>query len=115
MLTDEEFRARLSSLLERSGLSRRGLSAAMGRDPGYVAALLDPTRPSRARPTPDDLVRAPDALRIPLVDLLEALWDINRVRLAAELRGRPVAHRPGSPDRTAGYAKPRERRPGGPQ
>ena len=115
MLTDEEFRARLSALLERSGLSRRGLSAAMGRDPGYVAALLDPTRPSRARPTPDDLVRASDALRIPLVDLFEALWDIDRVRLAAELRGRPVAHRPGSADRTGGYAKPRERRRGGPQ
>jgi len=115
MLTDEEFRVRLASVLERSGLSRRGLSAAMGRDPGYVAALLDPTRPSRARPTPDDLVRASDALGIPLLDLLEALWDIDRARLAAELRGRPAAHRPGSADRTAGHGTPPERRRGEPQ
>ena len=115
MLTDEEFRARLFAVLERSGLSRRGLSSAMGRDPGYVAALLDPTRPSRARPTPDDLVRASDALRIPLVDLLEALWDIDRARLAAELRDLSVADPRGGADRTGGYAKPRERRRGGPQ
>ena len=63
----------------------RGLSAAFGRDPGYVAALLDPTRPPRARPTPDDLIRAADALDIPFVELLEALWGIPRERLASEL------------------------------
>lgn len=49
----------------------------MGRDPGYVAALLDPTRPSRARPTPDDLARATETTGIPFADLLEALWGID--------------------------------------
>ena len=53
---DEEFRAALRDVLVRSGLSMRALSAALGRDPGYVAALLDPSRPSRARPTPVDLL-----------------------------------------------------------
>ncbi len=63
----------------------RSLSLAMGRDPGYVAALLDPTRPSRARPTPDDLVALSDATGMPLVELFEALWAIPRSRLADEL------------------------------
>jgi transcriptional regulator with XRE-family HTH domain len=85
-LSDDEFRRRLRAVLERSGLSMRGLSAAMGRDPGYVAALLDATRPSRARPTPDDLLAASDATGIALVELIEALWDIPRSRLAEELR-----------------------------
>jgi transcriptional regulator with XRE-family HTH domain len=83
--TDDEFRARLRDILALSGLSMRALSAAMGRDPGYVAALLDPSRPSRARPTPADLLRASDATGIPFVELLEALWGIERLRLAAEL------------------------------
>jgi transcriptional regulator with XRE-family HTH domain len=84
-LTDEAFRARLLRVLERSDLSRRRLSQAMGRDPGYIAAWLDPTRPSRARPTPADLVRASDATGIPLVELLEELWGIEPDRLADEL------------------------------
>jgi hypothetical protein len=63
----------------------RGLSAALGRDPGYVAALLDPSRPSRARPTPTDLLRASDATGISFVELLEVLWGIDRARLADEL------------------------------
>lgn len=88
MLSDEEFRVALAALLDRSGRSRRQLSAAFGRDPGYVAALLDPSRPSRARPTPGDLVRGSDALGIAFVDLLEMLWGIDRRRLAAELRRR---------------------------
>src|SRR4029078_1081260 len=54
---NDEFPSRLQGLLARSGLSRRALSAAMGRDPGYVAALLDPGRPSRSRPTPENLLR----------------------------------------------------------
>jgi hypothetical protein len=87
VLTDDEFRVRLADVLIRSGMSRRALSAAMGRDTGYVAALLDPTRPSRARPTPEDLVRASDATGMPLVELFEVLWDIDRARFAAELRG----------------------------
>ena len=85
MPADDEFRARLRDVLARSGLSMRALSAALGRDPGYVAALLDPSRPSRARPTPADLLRASDATGIPFVELLEALWGIESSRLAAEL------------------------------
>lgn len=83
--TSDAFRANLRVLLARTGLSMRGLSAAMGRDPGYVAALLDPTRPPRARPTPEDLLRASDATGISVVELLELLWDVPRERLAAEL------------------------------
>lgn len=86
---DETFRARLRTVLDRSGLSMRQLSLAMGRDVGYVAALLDPTRPSRARPTPDDLVRLSDATGISLAELLESLWGIDRRRLAADLNSRP--------------------------
>lgn len=82
---DEEFRTRLREVLRRSGRSMRSLSAAMGRDPGYVAALLDPTRPSRARPTPTDLLRASDATGFSFVELLETLWGIEPGRLAAEL------------------------------
>jgi transcriptional regulator with XRE-family HTH domain len=85
MLTDDEFRARLRDILARSGLSMRALSAAFGRDPGYVAALLDPSRPSRARPTPADLLRVSDATGIPFVELLKALWGIEPARLADEL------------------------------
>ena len=82
---DDEFRARLRDVLARSGLSMRALSAALGRDPGYVAALLDHSRPSRARPTPADLLRASDVTGIPFVELLETLWGIERSRLADEL------------------------------
>jgi hypothetical protein len=82
---DDAFRVALRGVLERSGRSMRQLSGAMGRDPGYVAALLDPTRPSRARPTPADLLRASDETGIPFVELLEALWGISASRLAREL------------------------------
>ncbi|HEY1168226.1 MAG TPA: helix-turn-helix transcriptional regulator [Candidatus Limnocylindrales bacterium] len=88
---EEEFRASLRDILERSGLSMRALSAAMGRDPGYIAALLDPTRPSRARPTPANLIRASDATGITFVELLERLWGIPPSRLARELAGLGVA------------------------
>jgi transcriptional regulator with XRE-family HTH domain len=81
----EEACEAIRTVLERSGLSMRALSVAMGRDPGYVAAYLDPTRPSRARPTPDDLVAASDATGISLVELLEGVWGIDRRRLAGEL------------------------------
>ena len=60
----------------------------MGRDPGYVAALLDPARPSRARPTPGDLLALSDATGIPLLEMLESLWGIPIARLARELTGR---------------------------
>ena len=82
---DDEFRARFRDVLTRSGLSMRALSAVLGRDPGYVAALLDPSRPSRARPTPADLLRASDVTGIGFVELLEALWGIEALRLADEL------------------------------
>ncbi|MGC8634864.1 MAG: hypothetical protein ACP5VP_09400 [Candidatus Limnocylindrales bacterium] len=85
MLDDQTFRTRLLALLERTGRSQRALSAAFGRDPTYVQALLDPTRPSRARPTPADLVRASEATGIPFVELLELLWDVPAERLAQEL------------------------------
>ena len=84
---EDELRAAIRDVLARSGLSMRALSAAMGRDPGYIAALLDPTRPSRARPTPADLLAASDATGIAFVELLESLWGISRDRLAGELRG----------------------------
>jgi transcriptional regulator with XRE-family HTH domain len=82
---EEELRAAIRDVLERSGLSMRALSAAMGRDTGYVAALLDPSRPSRARPTPADLLRASDATGIAFVELLESIWGIKGSRLADEL------------------------------
>ncbi|MGD0863705.1 MAG: hypothetical protein ABSA21_13285 [Candidatus Limnocylindrales bacterium] len=82
---DEDFRTALRDILARSGLSMRALSAAMGRDPGYIASLIDPSRPSRARPTPADLVRASDATGLPFVELLESLWGIPSSRLAGEL------------------------------
>ena len=86
MPPDDELRAAIREILARSGLSMRALSAAMGRDTGYVAAILDPTRPSRARPTPADLLAASDATGITFVELLESLWGIGRTRLADELR-----------------------------
>ena len=88
--TDDAFRDALRALLGRTRLSARALSSAMGRDPGYVSALLDPARPSRARPTPADLLRASDATGMPLVDLLELLWAIPRERVMAELSGRTL-------------------------
>jgi len=84
---DEEFRGALRGILARSGLSMRALSAAMGRDTGYVASLLDPSRPSRARPTPADMLAAADATGIAFVELLESLWGIDSLRLAGELAG----------------------------
>jgi transcriptional regulator with XRE-family HTH domain len=83
---DDDFRVAMAEVVARSGLSMRALSAAMGRDPGYVASLLDPSRPSRARPTPADLEAASDATGISLVELLEKLWGIDPARLAGEVR-----------------------------
>ncbi|MGD0409073.1 MAG: hypothetical protein ABSB34_08800 [Candidatus Limnocylindrales bacterium] len=82
---EDELRAAVRDVLDRSGLSMRALSAAMGRDTGYIAALLDPSRPSRARPTPADLLRASDATGIAFVELLESMWGIKGSRLADEL------------------------------
>jgi len=85
MPPDDELRAAIREILARSGLSMRALSAAMGRDTGYIAAILDRSRPSRARPTPADLLAASDATGITFVELLESLWGIERTRLADEL------------------------------
>ena len=67
-------------------MSMRQLSVAMGRDAGYVAALLDESRPSRSLPTPGDLERLADRTGIPLVHLLERCWGISPRRLADDLR-----------------------------
>jgi hypothetical protein len=83
---DDDFRVAMAEVVARSGLSMRALSAEMGRDPGYIAALLDPSRPSRARPTPADLVAASDATGISFVELLKKLWGIDPARLAGEVR-----------------------------
>jgi hypothetical protein len=86
MPTDDAFRQALRDLLERSGLSMRGLSLTMGRDQGYVQSLLDPNRPSRARPTPADLLRLADATGLSFVGLIESLWGIPLARLVPEAR-----------------------------
>ena len=83
----DEAREAIREVLGRSGLSMRALSAAMGRDADYIAAFLDPRRPNRARPTPDDLVAASDATGIPLVELLDEVWGIAPDRLSDELGG----------------------------
>ncbi len=91
-MDDAAFRSAMRRVVERSGRSLRSLSIAMGRDQGYLAALLDPRRPSRARPTPDDLVALSDATAIPLIELFEALWGIPVERFAGEVHdaARPV-------------------------
>ena len=93
-------------MLGRSGRSMRGLSGAFGRDPGYVGALLDPSRPSRARPTPADLVAAAAATGIPVVDWLAELWAIDPVGLADELAALGVV---GSLDRRLAALTPAQR------
>jgi transcriptional regulator with XRE-family HTH domain len=103
---DEEFRDALRDILARSGLSMRALSAAMGRDTGYVASLLDPSRPSRARPTPEDLLRVSDTTGIAFVELLESLWGIEPSRLGGELAGLGVVV---SPDERLGVLSDAER------
>lgn len=122
----EEAREAIRAVLARSGLSMRALSTAMGRDPGYVAAYLDPARPSRARPTPDDLVAASDATGIPVVELLDGVWGIPPARLAAELGALGVTRRLGGGDEAltseeraevadfAAFLVSRRRRSGGP-
>jgi transcriptional regulator with XRE-family HTH domain len=84
-MVDDVFRDRLREVLERTGCSMRQLSGAFGRDSGYVQSLLDASRPSRARPTPSDMLRASDATSIPFVELLELLWGVPPSRLAEEL------------------------------
>jgi hypothetical protein len=81
----EQVRDEFRNILETTGMSNRQLSLAMGRDAGYVSALLDPSRPSRATPTPADLERLSDATDIPLVNLLEQFWGISSTRLAEDL------------------------------
>jgi transcriptional regulator with XRE-family HTH domain len=80
-----QVRAEMREIIRRTGLSMRQLSLTLGRDAGYVAALLDETRPSRATPTPADLQRLSDRTGIPLVHLLERFWGIPPRRLADDL------------------------------
>jgi transcriptional regulator with XRE-family HTH domain len=92
--TVEQVRAELREVLARTGLSMRQLSLAMGRDPGYVAAFLDASRPSRAVPTPEDLRRLSDQTGIPLVRLLERFWGIPPQRLAKDLEQLSITFSP---------------------
>lgn len=109
---DDAFRAGLEALLARSGWSKRRLSLAMGRDVGYVAALMDPTRPSRARPTPTDLLRLSDATGIAFVELIEVLWGIDRSRVADELAaGKARSTQPDVQTRSPRARPPRRRGP----
>jgi len=75
----------MREVLRRTGMSMRQISLSMGRDPGYVAALLDESRPSRAMPTPGDLQRLSDRTGISLVHLLERFWGVPPRRLADDL------------------------------
>jgi transcriptional regulator with XRE-family HTH domain len=82
---DDAVRAEFRYVLDRTGLSQRQLSLAMGRDASYVSAFLDEKRHPRAVPTPGDLWRLAEKTGIPLVDLLERFWGIPPEMLAEEL------------------------------
>lgn len=75
----------MRQLLDSTGMSRRQLSLAMGRDAGYASAFLDEKRHPRAVPTPADLARLSDETDIPFVELLERFWGIPAQRLADDL------------------------------
>jgi hypothetical protein len=80
------FRDYLRQRLKETGAPMRALSIAMGRDPSYVAQLLDPPSDrSRALPSPDELRLAAPLLKVPLVELLEHAYGISRAELEAEL------------------------------
>ncbi len=83
--TDDQVRAEMYRLLESTGMSRRQLSLAMGRDAGYVSAFLDEKRHPRATPNPADLTRLSDETGIPLTELLARFWGIPAQRLADDL------------------------------
>jgi len=81
-----KFQEYLRHLLVEEGVSMRSLSLAMGRDPSYIAQLLDPqaSRP-RALPTPADLRLAAPVLGVPFAELLEQAWDVKRADLGKEV------------------------------
>ncbi|MCH8893901.1 MAG: hypothetical protein IIB32_10405 [Chloroflexi bacterium] len=81
----DQVRGELERILETTGMSNRQLILALRRSAGYVSALLDPSRPSRARPSPTDLERLSDATGISLVSLLERIWGISTSRLVEEV------------------------------
>lgn len=83
--SDDQVRAELRYVLERTGMSRRQLSLAMGRDAGYVSAFLDEKRHPRAVPNPTDLRRLSDETEITLLELLERFWGIEPRQLADDL------------------------------
>lgn len=80
------FQIYLRRRLQETGVSMRSLSLAMGRDPAYVAQLLDPPhgRP-RALPPPDELKLAAPLLGVPLLELLDVAYGITRADLEDEL------------------------------
>jgi len=83
----ERFRAYLRERLQATGVSKRKLSLAMGRDPSYVAQLLDPPRTGpRALPSPAELRKAAPLLGVPLMELIEHAWGITRVELEVDLQ-----------------------------
>lgn len=84
----ERFRHYLRTRLQQTGVTKRELSLAMGKDRSYVTQLLDEeqTRP-RALPDLGDLFRAAPLLGVPLVELLEQAYGITRGELELELAG----------------------------
>lgn len=78
----ERFRRYLRQRLAETGVPMRRLARAMGRDPAYIAQLLDPP-PGRRRalPAPDELRRAAPVLGVPLLELLEVAYGITRADL----------------------------------
>jgi transcriptional regulator with XRE-family HTH domain len=83
--TEKQVREEMTDILARTGMSMRQLSLSMGRDAGYVSALLEEDRHPRATPTPADLERLSDQTGIPLAHLLERFWGVSLLRLASDL------------------------------
>jgi transcriptional regulator with XRE-family HTH domain len=82
----ERFRQYLRARLAQTGVTKRELSLAMGKDRSYITQLLDEEQTrSRALPDPDDLRRAAPLLGVPLVELLEQAYGITRHELEREL------------------------------
>ena len=82
----DQFREYLERRLRETGVTMRQLSLAIGRDQSYFRELLA-ARSDRPRtlPTPDELQIAAPRLRVPLIELLEQTWGIDRAKLEAEL------------------------------
>lgn len=77
-------RAYLRRKMHQARVSMRALSLALGRDPSYIAQLLDP-RQRRALPTPAELQLVASLLDAPFGELLELTWGVRIADLCAEL------------------------------